>query len=226
MEVSFTMNDYKYNQEDFAILDTYKILSQSLGSYLGKDAEIILYSFENNKKSIINIVNNNLQNKNIGDILSDRDDNILNELLNNKTNYKNNFVESVTGECSKLNYTIIKNTLEIPIGMLIISWNFDISLINTLKIFIPDSLNNNKDKKKSKSEDIILDSIKKVIIGIDRDEVGPSVYNKTIIKKLFNQGIFEFKESVQIVANYLNISHHTVYLHIRSIKKYKKTNNQ
>ena len=110
--------------------------------------------------------------------------------------------------------------------MLIISWNFDISLINTLKIFIPDSLNNNKDKKKNKSEDIILDSIKKVIIGIDRDEVGPSVYNKTIIKKLFNQGIFEFKESVQIVANYLNISHHTVYLHIRSIKKYKKTNNQ
>ena len=69
MEASFTMNDYKYNQEDFAILDTYKILSQSLGSYLGKDAEIILYSFENNKKSIINIVNNNLQNKNIGDIL-------------------------------------------------------------------------------------------------------------------------------------------------------------
>lgn len=112
--------------------------------------------------------------------------------------------------------------------MMVISWKFDISLVNTLKVFIPENINDNtdiKENKKSKSEDIIIEALKKVIGTVDKDEVGPSVYNKTIIKKLFSQGIFEFKESVQLVSNYLNISHHTVYLHLRSIKKTKKYNN-
>lgn len=111
-----------------------------------------------------------------------------------------------------------------PIGMLVINWCFDISLVNTLRVFIPENINDNNsnEKQNSKSEEIILDAIKKVITGIDKEEVGASVYNKTIIRKLFNQGIFEFKESVQLVSNYLNISHHTVYLHLRSIKNIKK----
>lgn len=218
------MNDYKYTQEDFTILNNYKILSQSLGKYIGSNAEIALYSFENQQYSIINIVNGHISNKKIGDILSDRDENVLKDILDKQIDYKNNFTESVTGECSKLNYTLIKNSYDIPIGMLIINWGFDISLVNTLKIFIPESINDNnsQEKQNSKSEEIILDAIKKVITGIDKEEVGASVYNKTIIRKLFNQGIFEFKESVQLVSNYLNISLHTVYLHLRSIKSIKK----
>ena len=219
------MHNYKYTKEDFNILNSYKNLSESLGKYLGENVEIVIYSFENEESSIFFIVNEYLQNRKIGDIISDKDKNILNELLNNGLSYKNNFIESVIGECQKINYTIIRNADEIPIAMIVISWYFDISLINTLKIFIPESMNNDiKDNKNSKSEDIILDTIKKVISSVDKDEVGPSVYNKTIIKKLFSQGIFEFKEAVQLVSNYLNISHHTVYLHLRSIKKTKKSN--
>ena len=220
------MDEYRYTQEDFAILDSYRTISKSIGSYLGENAELILYSFENKQHSIIHIVNGHLSNKKIGDYLSERDRSVLNELLDKNNDYKNNFVENVTGEYSKINYTLIKNSNKIPIGLMMINWNYDISLINTLKIFIPEHATSNskiKENKNSKSEDIILDAIKKVITGIDKDEVGPSVYNKTIIRKLFNQGIFEFKESVQIVANYLNISHHTVYLHLRSIKKIKKS---
>ena len=219
------MHNYKYTKEDFNILNSYKNLSESLGKYLGENVEIVIYSFENEESSIFFIVNEYLQNRKIGDIISDKDKNILNELLNNGSSYKNNFIESVIGECQKINYSIIRNADEIPIAMIVISWYFDISLINTLKIFIPESMNNDiKDNKNSKSEDIILDTIKKVISSVDKDEVGPSVYNKTIIKKLFSQGIFEFKEAVQLVSNYLNISHHTVYLHLRSIKKTKKSN--
>ncbi len=219
------MHNYKYTKEDFNILNSYKNLSESLGKYLGENVEIVIYSFENEESSIFFIVNEYLQNRKIGDIISDKDKNILNELLNNGLSYKNNFIESVIGECQKINYSIIRNADEIPIAMIVISWYFDISLINTLKIFIPESMNNDiKDNKNSKSEDIILDTIKKVISSVDKDEVGPSVYNKTIIKKLFSQGIFEFKEAVQLVSNYLNISHHTVYLHLRSIKKTKKSN--
>ncbi|KLI37762.1 helix-turn-helix transcriptional regulator [Brachyspira hyodysenteriae] len=219
------MYNYIYTQEDFSILNSYKNISISLGKYLGDNVEIVIYSFENDDCPIVFIVNEYLHNKNIGDAISDKDRSILNEMLdkNNNKFFKNNFIETVTGECHKINYIVIENSNGIPIAMMVISWKFDISLVNTLKVFIPDNINSDvKDTKKSKSEDIIVDSLKKVIGTVDKDEVGPSVYNKTIIKKLYAQGIFEFKESVQLVANYLNISHHTVYLHLRSIKRSKK----
>ncbi|WP_300369837.1 helix-turn-helix domain-containing protein [Brachyspira sp.] len=217
------MPNYKYTKEDYAILNSYKQFSESLGVYLGENVEIVLYSFENDEYTILFVVNEYLKNKKIGDVISDKDKNVLNELLNNNLLYKNYFLETVIGECQKINYMIIKNSDEVPIAMIVMSWYYDTSLINTLKIFIPDNINDNiKDKQNRKSEDIILDAIKKVMSTVDKSEVGPSVYNKTIIKKLFNQGIFEFKEAVQLVSNYLNISHHTVYLHLRSIKKRKK----
>lgn len=230
MKIGAEMCNYIYTPEDFSILNSYKNISVSLGKYLGENVEIVIYSFENENCPIVFVVNEYLHNKNIGDSISDKDRSILNEILDqdNKKFFKNNFIETVTGECHKINYTIIENSNGIPIAMMVISWKFDISLVNTLKVFIPENINDNtdiKENKKSKSEDIIIEALKKVIGTVDKDEVGPSVYNKTIIKKLFSQGIFEFKESVQLVSNYLNISHHTVYLHLRSIKKTKKYNN-
>ncbi|ASJ22637.1 hypothetical protein BHAMNSH16_13685 [Brachyspira hampsonii] len=219
------MYNYIYTQEDFSILNSYKNISISLGKYLGDNVEIVIYSFENEDYPIVFMVNEYMHNKSIGDAISDKDRSILNEMLD-KTNdnfFKNNFIETVTGECHKKNYTIIKNSNAVPIAMMVIDWKFDVSLVNTLKVFIPDNIDLDlKENKNSKSEDIIIESLKKVITTVDKDEVGPSVYNKTIIKKLYAQGVFEFKESVQVVANYLNISHHTVYLHLRSIKRSKK----
>ena len=186
-------NNYEYTKEDLAILNSYKILSQSLATYLGENVEIILYSFENEQCNIIHIVNEHLSNKKLGSPISDMDKTIMLEILSNNENHKNNFVQSVTGECNKVNYTILKNNYGVPIGMMCINWHFDISVINILSAFIPDNISVSKEKSNNRSEEIILDAIKKVIIGVDRDEVGPSVYNKTIIKKLFSQGIFEFK---------------------------------
>ena len=218
-------NNYEYTKEDLAILNSYKILSQSLASYLGANVEIILYSFENEQCSIIHIVNEHLSNKRVSSQISDIDKTVMLEILSSDENHKNNFIQSVTGECNKLNYTIVKNSYGVPIGMMCINWHFDISVINIFNAFIPENISTSKEKSNNRSEEIILEAIKKVIIGVDREEVGASVYNKTIIKKLFSQGIFEFKEAVQIVSNYLHISHHTVYLHLRSIKNQKKYKN-
>ncbi|PTY40601.1 helix-turn-helix transcriptional regulator [Brachyspira hampsonii] len=219
------MYNYIYTQEDFSILNSYKNISISLGKYLGDNVEIVIYSFENENCPIVFMVNEYMHNKNIGDAISDKDRSILNEMIDKHNNsfFKNNFIETVTGEYHKKNYTIIENSNAVPIAMMVIDWKFDVSLINTLKVFIPDNVNSDvKENKSSKSEDIIIEVLQKVIESVDKDEVGPSVYNKTIIKKLYSQGIFEFKESVQLVANYLNISHHTVYLHLRSIKRSNK----
>ena len=41
--------------------------------------------------------------------------------------------------------------------------------------------------------------------------------NKAIISILYEKGLFNFKDSVQFIADTLNISKNTVYLHLRNL---------
>ena len=41
--------------------------------------------------------------------------------------------------------------------------------------------------------------------------------NKEIIRKLYDKGIFQIKDSVPKIADELNISKNTVYLHLRNL---------
>ena len=42
--------------------------------------------------------------------------------------------------------------------------------------------------------------------------------NRFIVTQLFEKGIFDIKDSINLVADKLNISKHTVYLYIRQRK--------
>lgn len=220
------MENYKYTKEDHSILESYKNMVNSMADYLGESCEVILHSFEDLSHSVIAIANGNITNRKIGSPITDIGIKMIAEIANNeaKETFKSYFTESVTGKCSKSTASSIKNAKGIVIGMFCINWYFDSSLFKTLKSFIPNEGNSPSiaDKFGSKAEEIIEEAIKNAITGVDKEEIGASAYNKTIIRKLYAQGIFEFKEAVQAVANHLNISHHTVYLHLRSIKRRNK----
>ena len=49
--------------------------------------------------------------------------------------------------------------------------------------------------------------------------VSSSNKNKEIIRLLYQQGIFNLKDSVQITSQKLNLSKNTVYLHLRNLEK-------
>ena len=47
----------------------------------------------------------------------------------------------------------------------------------------------------------------------------PSLKKREVIAQLEEQGIFQFKESVPLVADILGLSRNTVYLHLRNLRK-------
>lgn len=220
------MENYKYTKEDHAILESYKNFVNSISNYLGENSEVVLHSFEDISHSVISIANEHITNRKIGSPITDIGIKMMAEIAHDesKESFKSYFTESVIGKCTKSNSTVIKNSKGKVIGMLCINWYFDSSLLLTLKAFIPNENNAPKISERfgTKAEEIIQEAIENAITGVDKEEIGASAYNKTIIRKLHAQGIFEFKEAVQTVANHLNISHHTVYLHLRSIKKRNK----
>ena len=43
--------------------------------------------------------------------------------------------------------------------------------------------------------------------------------NKEIVKRAYEKGIYNLKDSVQITANILMMSKNTVYMHLRNLEK-------
>ena len=48
--------------------------------------------------------------------------------------------------------------------------------------------------------------------------------NRQIVVSLYEKGIFDIKDAINLVAERLNISRHTVYLYIRQIKQDQMSN--
>ena len=68
-------------------------------------------------------------------------------------------------------------------------------------------------------DDLILSSLAKTKEEVYNDSsISSSNKNKEIIFRLYQQGIFQLKDAVIKVANKLNISKNTVYMHIRNFK--------
>lgn len=61
----------------------------------------------------------------------------------------------------------------------------------------------------------LVETTKKKIM--EDNSIVSSNKNKAIILQLHGKGVFNFKDSVQFVANALNISKNTVYLHLRKL---------
>lgn len=68
-------------------------------------------------------------------------------------------------------------------------------------------------------EELVDRSVEETITEINnRTDIANNAKNKHIVISLHQQGIFDIKDAINMVADKLNISKHTVYLYIRQIK--------
>ena len=72
----------------------------------------------------------------------------------------------------------------------------------------------------SSVEDLVVQTVEKTIEEITSDRmVANNNKNRQIVMSLYEKGIFDIKDAINLVAERLDISRHTVYLYIRQIKQ-------
>ena len=108
------------------------------------------------------------------------------------------------------------------IGLICINFHLDIPLHIFLNNFFnfQGNIRNNAEMLASNSEDIIISRVEEAKKNVWRNEdIALHNKNKEIITILFYENIFSYKNSVEQVADLLNLSKNTIYLHIRNLKK-------
>lgn len=218
-----TPNFNPLSDEDHAILAAYFPIADGIAALLGKQCEVVLHSLEFLEQSAIYVVNGHLTDRKIGSPISAY---TLQSLQNMQTDSVSApyLCQTENGTSIRSVTVAIRNHKQLVIGLLCISVNLDVPLSQLAQLFVSaPAVVNNPPLVVESPEALVHRHIANIVQDINTDErVANHNKNRKIITALFERGVFEMKEAIQLVADKLGISRHTVYLYIRQMKQEEK----
>ena len=207
-----------FTDEDRTILNSYIAVVDGVSALIGQHCEIVLHSFEDLEHSAIYIANGHNTNRQVGSPMTDF---ALRSLHNMKSESvsKPYFTRAKKSSGLMKSVTIaIRNSTQRIIGLLCININLDVPVSQFLQNFMPATDYSETSAVNFASS--VEELVEKTIEEITSDRmVANNNKNRQIVMSLYEKGIFDIKDAINLVAERLDISRHTVYLYIRQIKQ-------
>ncbi|MDD3339293.1 MAG: PAS domain-containing protein [Lachnospiraceae bacterium] len=216
------MEKVSLTKQDRLILESYKATVTSLASYLGDSYEIVLHSLEDPTHSVIQIANGFHTGRKIGAPITDLAIYWLGKIKsgNEKINQYSYFSKNKLGEPLKSSTIAIRNSGDKIIGLLCINFYLGTPVINLISDLVQKDSSVFATENFMTSPDTVENELKTACEQVRLNPALPaSQRKKEIIKILYHRGVFDIKNSVEQVANALEISINTVYFHLRNIAK-------
>ncbi|MGQ0287466.1 helix-turn-helix transcriptional regulator [Pasteurellaceae bacterium 22721_9_1] len=216
------LNDRRpFTEEDRTILTSYKAVVEGVSALIGSHCEIVLHSLEDLERSAICIANGHNTNRQVGSPITDR---ALQSLHNMKTESvsKPYFTRAKSNSLMKSITIAIRNGQQRIIGLLCININLDVPISQFLQTLMPVQEQDETSSVNfaSSVEELVTQTVEQTIEEVTADRfVANNNKNRQIVVSLFEKGIFDIKDAINLVAERLDISRHTVYLYIRQIKQ-------
>ncbi|MEN2899326.1 Transcriptional regulator DauR [Mannheimia haemolytica] len=208
-----------FSDEDHAILVSYFPMVDGIAALIGEHCEIVLHSLEFLEHSAIYIANGHNTNRKIGSPITDRALKSLHHMATDSVS-KPYFTKAKGGVLMKSITIAIRNGKQHVIGLLCININLEVPTSQFLNSFIAPVDTASEVTFASSVEDLVSQTIQTTIDDVMADrQISNNNKNRQIVISLFEKGIFDIKDSINQVAEKLDISRHTVYLYIRQIKQ-------
>lgn len=211
-----------------ALLKSFIPLVDFLANVLGEDAEVVLHTKANVDKSIIAIRNGHISGRKLHGPATNLVLKILKDSQYNESDFISNYEsQSIGGKPLKCSTFLIRTDERDIIGILCININIEkqLSMKSYLDSFFAYSSKKNESERvvehfSTSIEELTFDSIDTIINDFG---IAPDRLNKdeklSVIRKLFNCGIFVLKGAVSETAKRLFISEASVYRYLNFIKK-------
>lgn len=211
-----------FQQSDFDILKSYEPVVDGLAMLIGSHCEIVLHSLQDLQHSAIRIANGEHTGRKIGSPITDMALRMLHDMTHVDSDVsKCYFTRAKNGALMKAVTIAIRNRQQQVIGLLCINMNLDVPFSQVLSSFVPPENQETPSPVNfaTSVEDLVAQTLEFTIEEINADRhVANNVKNRQIVLNLYEKGIFDIKDSINQVAERLDISRHTVYLYIRQFK--------
>ncbi|MEZ8609232.1 transcriptional regulator [Vibrio sp. 10N.239.311.G01] len=213
----------RFTDEDRECLRNYFRLADTIADLIGPYCEVVIHSFESLENSVVKIVNGHHTGREIGSPITDLGLRMWSAFeKTGEVSPKSYFTNAADGSLLKSTTCVLAGPQQKPIGMLCINMNLSFPFPEIVKTLMPqcnvpqaivsETFSNN-------ANDVIQQALSSAINEVDQDEsVSSKGRNKAIIRCLFDNGVFELKETTTQVSEQLGISRQAVYKFIREFK--------
>ena len=218
----------RLSEVDKQILHSHALMLDGLGNFFASTNEVILHSLENLESSAIKVINGHFSNRKEGAPITDMALKMLSQ-VESEHDYavKPYYNKNQKGVILKSSTIPVIGENDRIIGLICINMHLEMPLIDYLQDLLPSGQQNDMSQELKNSEhfsdnidELITTSLTKVKQAVESDpNVSHLNQNKEIVIRLYDQGIFNLKDSVIKIADRLGISKNTIYLHIRNHKK-------
>lgn len=216
------LDEKPFAAEDHDILKSYESVVDGLAMLIGSHCEIVLHSLEDLKCSAVRIANGEHTGRKIGSPITDMALRMLHAMSHDDSSVsKAYFTRAKSGSLMKSLTIAIRNKDRRVIGLLCINMNLDVPFSQIMQTFLPPETNDAHSNVNfaSSVDDLVAQTLEFSIEEVNADRnVSNNAKNRQIVLNLYEKGIFDIKDSINQVADRLNISKHTVYLYIRQFK--------
>lgn len=214
----------KFTKDDHERLRSYFDLADSVADLIGPHCEIVVHSLENLEQSVVKIVNGHHTGRTLNSPITDLGLKMLRLYEKTKERVsKSYFTTAKSGGLMKSTTCIITGKSNNVIGLFCININLSLPFPEIISTLLPDYAESSLAEKKENFSTNPKDIIEQALVHAEKEVIAnPQIKlknrNKSIIHILFENGVFELKDAIFIVANHLNITRHAVYKSLREIK--------
>ncbi|WP_165772775.1 helix-turn-helix transcriptional regulator [Caviibacterium pharyngocola] len=216
------LNDKRpFSDEDRAILNSYSAVVEGVSALIGGHCEIVLHSLEDLEHSAIFIANGHNTNRQVGSPVTDFALKSLRSMQTESVS-KPYFTRAKGNGLMKSVTIAIRNKTRRIIGLLCININLDVPMSQFVQSLMPTAEHNEASEVNfaSSVEELVTQTIEQTVEEVAADRlVSNNNKNRQVVISLYEKGIFDIKDAINLVAERLDISRHTVYLYIRQIKQ-------
>lgn len=212
------------NDLDKEIMNSYFSLSDSIAELLGEFCEVVIHSLNTFETSVVKIINGHHTNRKVGSPITDKGLQLLKLYQKDKSATKQCYFSTLpNGNLVKSTTHIIVGSKGEPIGLFCINLNLSTPFDKMLtSLMVTDQVPNNFKSENfiSNPKELIEETVQKAMVEIGEHTPSTSkLYKKAIILYLFENGVFELKDAVSVVAEKLSLTSHAIYKHLREFKK-------
>lgn len=211
-----------FTEKDHEHMTSYFRLADMVADLIGPHCEVVLHSFENLDASVVKIVNGHHTNREVGSPITDMGLKMLRQFnQTGEVNSRSYFTRNREGQLLKSTTCVVAGEEQKPIGLFCVNINVSVPFPELVKTLMPDNILTGllPENFSSNPQELINESICRAINEVDNDQrINKKLRTRAIVFNLYESGIFELKESANIVSKKLNISKNAVYKYLREFK--------
>lgn len=208
------------SEESRALLARYGCIVDGIARAMGPSCEVVLHSFDDIGRSIVKIVNSHITGRSVGAPVTDLGLRVLEAAKKGDSDVVGPYFSELGRKTLRSVTVLLRDDEGEPSGFLCVNMDITAPFVDIARAYLPESPESREAASEPTVEHFsasIRDLVRQALSL--SGEAGGSDRTRSMIEELNKKGIFVMKGAVEIAAEELGVSRHTVYYHLRDLRR-------